>query len=555
MIGVVAESAEYDVIREFFELFKTPWEFCRPGRRYAILICAGDSQFHGDGELVVFYGSKRTQFDEKHNIPTGAQRTTARVVSHRGDRIPIYGDTVTFGAGGSDFLRDQESQQPVAWLQRSGDRTLVRIGYDLFREVRALLTAGQPVENAGIPTLELHIALLRELILGYGIPLVEIPPVPGGYSFIACMTHDVDHPSVRQHKWDHTTFGFLYRALLGSVRDLIRGGMSTRSLAANWAAAFKLPLTYVGLAKDFWRDFADRYLEREKGFKSTFFLIPFKNRAGTARDGDAPPFRASRYGAQDIADVVQRLTASGCEVGLHGIDAWLDSDRGREELQEIRRLTKDSEIGVRMHWLYYDEQLSPTKLEKAGAAYDSTVGYNGTAGYRAGATQVYRPLGATRLLELPLHVMDTAMFYPDHLGLSRQEARKLLTRMIENAVRFGGCLTVNWHDRSLAPERLWDSCYGDLLQDLKSKGAWFSTAGQAVSWFRKRRSVTFETDDREPATTNVCVPADGRSLPGLRLRTYKLTKGTTVTTCDTAGYLDTSVDEIYGTPVPRGAVR
>ena len=56
---------------------------------------------------------------------------------------------------------------------------LARIGYDLFGEVRTLLTVGQPPENASIPTLELHIALLRDLIVVCGFPLVEIPPVPG----------------------------------------------------------------------------------------------------------------------------------------------------------------------------------------------------------------------------------------------------------------------------------------------------------------------------------------------------------------------------------------
>ena len=29
MIGVIADPAEADVVREFFELFKTPWEFYR----------------------------------------------------------------------------------------------------------------------------------------------------------------------------------------------------------------------------------------------------------------------------------------------------------------------------------------------------------------------------------------------------------------------------------------------------------------------------------------------------------------------------------------------
>ena len=46
------------------------------------------------------------------------------------------------------------------------------------------------------------------------------------------------------------------------------------------------------------------------------------------------------------------------------------------------------------------------------------MGYNETVGYRAGTTQAYKPLEASRLLELPLHVMDTALFYPAYLGLS-----------------------------------------------------------------------------------------------------------------------------------------
>jgi hypothetical protein len=118
--------------------------------------------------------------------------------------------------------------------------------------------------------------------------------------------------------------------------------------------------------------------------------------------------------------------------------------------------------------------------------------------------------------------MDTALFYPAHLGFSPLQARELLGRMADNAARFGGCLTVNWHDRSIAPERLWGACYRDLLQDLKGRGAWFATAGQAVSWFRKRRSVAFETECLEPDAVCARVVADqGDRLPGLRLRVHK----------------------------------
>ena len=232
----------------------------------------------------------------------------------------------------------------------------MRIGYNLFGENGTLLTKGQPADCAGIPTLDLHIALLRDLIVASGIPLVEIPPVPDGYRSIACLTHDVDHPSICRHKWDHTMFGFLHRAVLGSLVNFFRGRIPARDLVKNWAAALKLPLVYTGLTKDFWCGFDDRYFELEKGLCSTFFVIPFKNYPGRNSHGLAPRFRAVRYGAQDIANTIRKIVVAGCEVGLHGIDAWLDSARGREELAEIRRMTGLSEIGVRMHWLYYDQQ-------------------------------------------------------------------------------------------------------------------------------------------------------------------------------------------------------
>jgi hypothetical protein len=74
-----------------------------------------------------------------------------------------------------------------------------------------------------------------------------------------------------------------------------------------------------------------------------------------------------------------------------------------------------------MHWLYWDEN-SPAQLEAAGFTYDSTGGFNGAVGYRAGTTQAFKPPMARRILELPLHVMDTALFYPYHMNLTQSEA-------------------------------------------------------------------------------------------------------------------------------------
>src|SRR5689334_18305639 len=194
MIGVIADCAEQDVVREFFELFKTPWEFYREDRSYDVVLCAGNVEFRGDATLTVCYSSQATHFDEGHQIQPSCYAKSPRDLLHRGNRIPIYGESTGFADAGSGFLTIADSGEKASYVRGHAGKALVRIGYDLFREVRALLAVGQPIANATIPTLELHITLLRELIIENGVSLVEIPPVPSGHQFIACLTHDVDHP-------------------------------------------------------------------------------------------------------------------------------------------------------------------------------------------------------------------------------------------------------------------------------------------------------------------------------------------------------------------------
>jgi len=524
MIGVVAYPGDYVLVREFFELFKTPWEFYRSEEQYEVLLCAREdvSVLGASAKLVVVYAGQETLLDEVDKIEITSHRKRG-ALSYKGGRLPIYGNHITFLTKGISLLKDEESQQAVGSLVKSGSKVVARIGYDLFQEIRVLLTDGQPPENAGIPTLELHIAVLRDLIVDSDVPLVEIPPIPEGHTFIACLTHDVDHPSIRQHKWDPTMFGFLYRAVIGSILGVLKGRVPVRHLCTNWAAVARLPFIYLGIAKDIWYEF-DRYLAIEKDVDSTFFALPFKNKPGRLASGLAPRSRASGYGAADIAERLQTFVSAGREIGLHGIDAWIDSAKGQEEMAQITNITGGQNIGVRMHWLYFDDH-SPLTLEKAGFSYDSTVGYNQTIGYRTGTAQVYKPLQTTSLLELPLHVMDTALFYPDYLNLTFEEADRRIGDIVNYARQFGGAVTFNWHDRSIAPERLWGEFYAGLICELKRKGAWCSSAGSVVSWFQYRRSVVFKRAGHglEVARTKMDI-ASGKNVPGLRLRVYNLGK-------------------------------
>jgi hypothetical protein len=519
MIGVAARAADHAVVREFFELFKTPWEPAREGGRYDVLLDAGGGAAPGAAPLVVGFGSGPTRLDEAAHRRPGPARDGV-TLSWRGLPLPLRGPCAALpGDGRAPDLTVADTAEPAAVVTRSGERTVVRVGYDLFGEVAALLAAGQPPAHAAVPTLERHIALLRHWIVAAGLPLVEIPPVPDGHRFTVCLTHDLDHPSLRLHRLDHTMLGFLHRALVGSALDVGRGRRPVGVLGRNLAAVARLPLVHLGWAEDPWARF-DRYLDIERGLGSTFFAIPTRRDPGRTPDGPAPRRRAAAYGAADIAGRLRPLVAAGAEVGVHGLDAWLDAARGAAERETVTLAAGAPATGVRMHWLFWDQQ-APARLEDAGFAYDSTVGYNETVGFRAGTLQAFVPPGARRLLELPLHVMDTALFYPGHLGLTPDEAWDRVAPLVDEAERHGGALTVNWHDRSIAPERLWDGFYRGLLEELKRREAWFPTMREAAAWFRRRRAASVAWRRAADGTAEIAASdPEAGPTPGLRVRVH-----------------------------------
>jgi hypothetical protein len=363
--------------------------------------------------------------------------------------------------------------------------------------------------------------MLRSWILSVGIPLLEIPPAPAGYDFAVCLTHDIDFIGIRRHRFDHTMWGFLYRSTVGALRKFFEGRLPMTRLLKMWRAAASLPFVFLGWARDFWDPFT-WYLDVERQLPATYFLIPFKGRVGEHVPGRHAARRATAYDVTDIAPWTATLREKGCEVGVHGIDAWHDVTKGRAELTRITAVTGETRIGIRMHWLLGDGDTA-SALETAGYDYDATAGYNETIGYRNGTTQAFRPFRTRTLLELPLHIQDGALFYPHNLDLSDVDAEAQCGVLIDHARSSGGVLTVLWHDRSHGPERFWGDFYITLVRRLRASNAWFATASQAVGWFRARRRVRFARLD-EACDSRVLVYSDGQPIdPPLVLRRHETT--------------------------------
>jgi hypothetical protein len=117
-------------------------------------------------------------------------------------------------------------------------------------------------------------------------------------------------------------------------------------------------------------------------------------------------------------------------------------------------------------------------------------------------------------------IMDTALFYPSYMNLDARSAHNVVASIISSVNRFGGVLTINWHDRSLAPERLWDRFYDEVLDQLGFLKPWFATALQAVQWFDARRKIelTEVCDDGRTRKIRAAVKVHAPGLPGFRLR-------------------------------------
>jgi hypothetical protein len=490
VIGVLAKATETRAAEEFFQLFKTPWEFWSPNRIYdLVVVTCDDAPWDLNAHMLMICSSRTSSFDHRLGVVTKS-KGGGGWLEWQGSTFPVYGDVAAIESAGQRLLTATKTGEVVGAEAGSAECPAVRIGFDLFWEVEYLLSQGQPSENAHTPALDMHISLLRAIMIGAGVAFVEIPPLRPGYDFMACLTHDVDFIGIRDHRFDHTMWGFLYRSSVGSLVRAMKGRLAWSKCVENWKAALSLPLVHLGICDDFWLEF-ERYMKIEKDFGSTFFFIPFKNVAGSLGAAPAPKARAAKYDIASNREHLLDLLDEGCEVGLHGLDAWRNRESAQVESNRLQQVTGQKAEGARMHWLYWSKG-SPKVLEDAGFGYDSTFGYNDAVGFRAGTTQPFRPLGVENLLELPLNIQDSALFYRDRMKLSENEARNTCKKVLRSAFTFGGLLTVNWHTRSLSPERLWGGFYAELLKEFHKYRVWFGKAQDIVGWFRKRRALTFD---------------------------------------------------------------
>lgn len=286
------------------------------------------------------------------------------------------------------------------------------------------------------------------------------PPRWDGARFAVALTHDVDIP----WRWTGPGLRAGARRLKGAAvgRDAGRALREARGLAG--APLHRLRGTDPNFS---FRRVVE--LERARGASSTFFLLAAHR---VIQDGPAP----------EVYDrlrprVVETLLDVGAEIGLHpSYSAAFDPLVIAEEKAELERLGATVD-GSRYHYLRVDPHVNLAPLGTLGIAYDTSLGYGGAPGFRAGIAHPFHPWDLDQdeplgLVEIPLAAMDVTFAEEQYLGLSARAAEPRLMALLDWAAEHGGGFSILWHadrfDRPTAGG--WDRLYVRVIDAIHARG-------------------------------------------------------------------------------------
>lgn len=175
-----------------------------------------------------------------------------------------------------------------------------------------------------------------------------------------------------------------------------------------------------------------------------------------------PAYRPTDPLFQALKTLIDRFD---CEVGLHGsyfsLSENLLSDERKSLLQALNRPISTG----RQHWLNLPELPDAEALNRIRASellVDSTLGWNGTVGFRGGFARPFPLLlSAGVLWEVPLLLMDGPLF--QEMSLETDAVVETAIGLLEQVYTRQGCVALNWHERAAHSDYGWGEAYEKIL--------------------------------------------------------------------------------------------
>ncbi|MEZ5046876.1 MAG: hypothetical protein R2831_07775 [Chitinophagaceae bacterium] len=174
-----------------------------------------------------------------------------------------------------------------------------------------------------------------------------------------------------------------------------------------------------------------------------------------------------------VAEMAMDMQKDGFGIGLHTAYHAYDNATLTKQLKET--LEHDTNLKIhanRQHFLHFDMQKTPSVLSESEIRTDSTLGFNRNIGFRAGTAFPYfladKELNKLNVLEIPMHIMDGALFTTNALELDEKMATRKAIQLIDEVENVGGCITLNFHPHVMLLPTWWN-VFCNILKELSNR--------------------------------------------------------------------------------------
>jgi peptidoglycan/xylan/chitin deacetylase (PgdA/CDA1 family) len=437
-------------------------------------------------EIVIVYGEKANGAFIIAIEENEIKNTICGRICTQFAKIPICEIPLDIGLGEEviAYFENGTTKFPCVTRTKQG----ITIGIDIFKEtgyllsghldvIRPSLNGSTQKEMASIPIVDfLENLLFNAIVSGCHkrhLPLVQKSFWPEGKKFAVCLTHDVDEIK-KTYQWISRPLRFLTKRDFSGFKDQVYSFIQRIKGSEPY-------YTYDEIIR----------IEHDLGVKSTYFILKESGNANLFSKKTWYLYGRNRtLKSHEMRALIQRLTANGDEVAIHGsYFSYKDPMLLHEETRELEQIINEKVIGTRQHNLNLEVPTTWNLQHSAGLKYDTTLGFKDTIGFRWGTSFPFFPNvgeGPPSLLEIPLIIMDICLE-------SKTDKIVDCLRIADEVGRYQGVLTLLWHPPIFNPLEYPDArdIYIKINQYCLDNGAWTVRARDIYEWLSLRNRQTF----------------------------------------------------------------
>ena len=313
-----------------------------------------------------------------------------------------------------------------------------------------------------VPVVDILLHYFQSLLEKKSETLLKILPWPGAEPFGAAITHDVDLTRAvsLKRRLLNNTYGFF--------KNLTGAGEVSRQLKQEMNEQDAQVWSYPQLVE----------LYQKHNIPATFFFLTRIMEGAHVR---------YNINSKKFRELLRLLRENEHEIGLHSsLHAFDHPGRYKSEKERLEEAINTQVAGLRQHHLRGKFPRMWRISQNSGFKYDTSLGYNYQAGYRAGTTHPFYAYDYDKDQAYDLVEFSLAFF--EHNLPSDIDSIKYIRDLLTQARNYGGLTVALLHPSNYLQEPYHD-VWDKLINELKKSGAYIETLEGHYKWYTLREKI------------------------------------------------------------------